>query len=121
LEIKERIFRKSSKSLYKNTIKDKTRRTYVAMITAMDLQIGRIVAALKKKKMLEYTLILFTTDNGGGKGTPYEGGVRGVAFANWAGKLKPAVINEPLHMVDVMPTLLALAGAKGSDKTPFDG
>ena len=56
-----------------------------------------------------------------GKGTLYEGGVRVVAFANWPGKLKPGVVNEPLHMVDVMPTLLALAGGKGSDSHPFDG
>ena len=44
----------------------------------------------------------------------YEGGVRVPAFVNWPGKLKPGVVNEPLHMVDVMPTLLALAGGKGS-------
>ena len=43
------------------------------------------------------------------------------AFVNWPGKLKPRVVDEPLHMVDVMPTLLALAGAKGSPDHPFDG
>ena len=42
-------------------------------------------------------------------------------IVNWPGKLKPAVVNEPLHMVDVMPTLLALAGGKGSPDHPFDG
>ena len=144
--------------LYKDTIKDEKRRTYAAMITAMDIQVGRIVAALEKKKMLDNTLIFFATDNGGstsalfatgarspeeraasggvdlhakppasnapfraGKGSLYEGGVRVPAFAYWAGKLKPGVVNEPLHMVDVMPTLLALAGGKGSDSHPFDG
>jgi arylsulfatase A-like enzyme len=39
----------------------------------------------------------------------------------WAGKLKPSIVNEPLGMVDVMPTVLALAGAKGSPDHPFDG
>ena len=144
--------------LYKDTIKDEKRRTYAAMITAMDIQVGRIVAALEKKKMLDNTLIFFATDNGGstsalfatgarspeeraasggvdlqhkppasnapfraGKGSLYEGGVRVPAFAYWPGKLKPGVVNEPLHMVDVMPTLLALAGGKGSDSHPFDG
>ncbi len=43
------------------------------------------------------------------------------AFVNWPGKLKPGVVTEPLDMVDVMPTLLALAGAKGSPDHPFDG
>ena len=56
-----------------------------------------------------------------GKGSLYEGGVRVPAFVNWPGTLKPAVVNEPVHMVDVMPTLLALAGGKGSADHPFDG
>jgi arylsulfatase A-like enzyme len=43
------------------------------------------------------------------------------AIVNWPGKLKPAVVTEPVHMVDVMPTLLALAGGKGSPDHPFDG
>ena len=47
--------------------------------------------------------------------------MRVVAFVNWPGKLKPRVVTEPLDMVDVMPTLLALAGAKGSPDHPFDG
>ena len=34
---------------------------------------------------------------------------------------RPPAVNEPLHMVDVMPTLLALAGGKGSVDHPFDG
>jgi len=57
----------------------------------------------------------------GGKGSLYEGGVRVPAFANWPAKLKPALVHEPVHMVDIMPTLLALAGGKGSPDHPMDG
>src|SRR5208282_1447197 len=57
----------------------------------------------------------------GGKGSLHEGGVRVPAFFNWPAKLKPAVVNEPIHMVDIMPTLLALAGGTGADDHPFDG
>ena len=57
----------------------------------------------------------------GGKGGLKEGGVRLPAIVNWPAKLKPAVVNEPLHHVDVMPTLLALAGGKGDPTRPFDG
>jgi len=57
----------------------------------------------------------------GGKGTLHEGGVRVVAFANWPGHLQPRVVTEPLHMVDVMPTVLALAGGKASPDHPLDG
>ncbi len=138
---------------------DKVRRTYFAMITALDDQIGRIVAALDKKGLRDNTIILFASDNGGatsglfaqgakseaereheeggiarsakppasnapfrgGKGSLYEGGVRVPAFVSWPGRLRPRVVNEPLHMVDVMPTLLALAGGTGAADHPFDG
>ena len=57
----------------------------------------------------------------GGKGSLYEGGVRVPAFVNWPGHLQPRVTNDPLHMVDVMPTLLALAGGHDSPDHPMDG
>ncbi|HTR12293.1 MAG TPA: sulfatase-like hydrolase/transferase [Roseiarcus sp.] len=57
----------------------------------------------------------------GGKGSLYEGGVRVTAFANWPGKRQPRIVDEPLHMVDVTPTLLALAGGHGTPDHPFDG
>jgi arylsulfatase A-like enzyme len=57
----------------------------------------------------------------GGKGSLHEGGVSTPTIFNWPGRLKPAIVKEPLHMVDVMPTLLALAGGKGSADHPFDG
>jgi arylsulfatase A-like enzyme len=57
----------------------------------------------------------------GGKGGLYEGGVRVPAFANWPSKLKPTVFNEPVHMVDVMPTVLSLAGGKADPGHPLDG
>jgi arylsulfatase A-like enzyme len=144
--------------MYKDTTKDPMRQTYSGMITALDDQVGGIVAALEKKKMLDNTIIMFSSDNGGatsalfatgarseedrgesggvalgakppasngalrgGKGSLHEGGVRVPTIVYWPGKLKPAVVNEPLHMVDVMPTLLTLAGAKGSTDHPFDG
>ena len=149
---------KEAADAYKNTIGDQRRRTYAAMITELDTQVGRIVAALKQKNMLDNTLIIFSSDNGGatnalfvtgarspeeraasggielgakppasngdlrgGKGSLHEGGVRVPTIFNWPAKLKPGVVNEPLDMVDVMPTLLTLAGAKGSPNHPFDG
>jgi arylsulfatase A-like enzyme len=43
------------------------------------------------------------------------------AIVNWPARIKPALVSEPLHHVDVMPTLLALAGGKGDPDKPFDG
>ena len=42
----------------------------------------------------------------GGKGSLHEGGVRVPTIFYWPAKLKPRVVNEPLAMVDVMPTVL---------------
>ncbi|MDO8541445.1 MAG: arylsulfatase [Opitutaceae bacterium] len=112
------------------------RRTYAGMLAAMDEGIGQIVAALEQKGLRKNTLIFFCSDNGGpapgvvtsngplraGKGTLYEGGVRVPAVAVWDGKIKPgSVVPAPLHMVDVYPTVLKLAGVSLAQKHPLDG
>jgi arylsulfatase A-like enzyme len=143
---------------YRDLFPDPLHRAYAAMITRLDEQVGRVVAALEAKGMRENTLILFSSDNGGatsglfatgarseeerkksggvalgekppasngalrgGKGSLHEGGVRVPTIVNWPARLQPAVVHEPLHMVNVMPTLLALAGGGGSPDHPFDG
>lgn len=112
------------------------RRTYAGMLAAMDEAIGEIVDAIDEAGMRKDTLIVFSSDNGGpqpgkvtnngnlraGKATLYEGGVRVAACANWEGVIKAGtVVNEPLHIVDLYPTLLKLAGAKIELKMPLDG
>ncbi len=132
---------------YKDLFEDETKQNYAAMITVLDDQVGRIVDALEKKGMRENTVIFFTSDNGGklagsvsapgtgasktppasngnfrdGKASLYEGGVRVPAIMNWPGTLKPGVVNEPFHLVDLMPTFLAIAGDNGTPGLPFDG
>ena len=130
------------------TISDPSRRAYAASITAMDDQIGRVVAALEKKGMRDNTLIVFQSDNGGtrnkmfageedvskvvipcdngpyrdGKGSLYEGGTRVVALANWPRHIKPGGIsNEMIHVVDMYPTLGTLAAAPFTRSKPLDG
>ena len=127
---------------------DPARRAYAAMITAMDDQIGRVVDALDKRGMRDNTLIIFQSDNGGprsaqftgevdmskstipadngsyrdGKGSLYEGGTRVVALANWPGHVKPgSVVDQPIHMVDMYPTLASLAGVPLNKNKPLDG
>jgi arylsulfatase A-like enzyme len=115
-------------------IANKNRRAYAAMVTCMDDAIGSIAAALDQRGLTPNTLIVFSSDNGGplrlganngdlraGKATLYEGGIRVNAWATWPGKLKPGIVNEPLHMVDWYPTLLRLAGASPKQALPLDG
>ena len=129
-------------------VADRDRRAYAAMISSMDEQIGRVVAALDAKGVRDNTLIVFQSDNGGprdarftgeidmsnskipadngpwrdGKGSLYEGGVRVVALANWPGRIPAGtVVEAPLHAVDLMPTFATLAGASLSGTKPLDG
>jgi arylsulfatase A-like enzyme len=61
---------------YENTAGDVHRHTYAAMITDLDTQVGRIVAALKQKNMLDNTLIIFSSDNGGATNALFATGAR---------------------------------------------
>jgi arylsulfatase A-like enzyme len=111
------------------------RRTIAGMLAAVDEAIGQITDAVADKGIAENTLFIFAADNGGpgpgkatmntplraGKGTIYEGGVRGCAFATWPGKIPASRIKTPMHITDWYPTLLGLAGAKPSQPLPVDG
>ena len=128
------------------SIKDETRRTYAAMIECLDDEIGKTLAALDDKGMRKNTLVIFHSDNGGtrdarltgegtvkkvpcdngplkgGKGQLYEGGTLVPAIANWPGHVKPgSVVNELIHITDMLPTLAGLAGASTAKSKPLDG
>jgi len=129
-------------------IAEPTRRTYAAMVTCLDDEIGRVVAALDSKGLRDNTLILFHSDNGGtrnamfagqmadlsktkipcdngpwrdGKGALFEGGCRVAACANWPGHLHPQSVDGMIHAVDLYPTFAALAGASTAKCKPLDG
>src|SRR5262249_58797686 len=59
-------------------IEDPSRRAYAGSITAMDDQIGRVVAALEKKKLRDNTLIVFMSDNGGTPNPMFSGAIAAV-------------------------------------------
>ncbi|MFT0860066.1 arylsulfatase B [Ancylobacter sp. G4_0304] len=128
------------------SIQDPARRAYAAMITAMDNQIGQVMAALEMRGMRADTLTVFHSDNGGtrnrmfagegavtgdlppdntpyreGKGTLYEGGTRVVGLANWPGRIQAGEATGMMHVVDMLPTLAKLAGARLDPAKPLDG
>ncbi|MBT7981670.1 MAG: sulfatase-like hydrolase/transferase, partial [Akkermansiaceae bacterium] len=127
---------------------DPERRQYVACAEHMDDGIGQILRALDEEGKAENTLVIFFSDNGGTNGddssrypdtkakgkikglnTPlrgwktqvYEGGIRVPAIAYWPGKLKPAKLSTPTHVVDWMPTICAVAGCKFDKDPKWDG
>ncbi|XP_067626465.1 arylsulfatase B [Eurosta solidaginis] len=128
-----------------SSIEDFGRRKYAAMLTQLDQSIGQIVHVLQKRKMLNDSIIVFSTDNGGPpqgfnlnhasnwplrgvKNSMWEGGLRGAALL-WSPRLKSRsrVAEQRMHIVDWVPTLLsAVTGAADGAQpqnitTAFDG
>jgi len=110
-----------------------------AMIESLDKSVGNILAALKKEGLLENTLVIFTSDNGGyinysggfenissngplrGQKTEvYEGGHRVPTIVSWPGKIKSGVTDETSHSTDWFPTFAKLAG-KSTSGLQLDG
>ena len=117
-------------------IKDQQRRTYCAMMAALDENIGRVRARLAETGQEENTLITFISDNGGptmpstsmngsvndplrgSKRTTLEGGIRVPFVVAWKGHIKPTVMDHPVIQLDLTATALNLAGA---DTANLDG
>ncbi|XP_055926476.1 arylsulfatase B-like isoform X2 [Argiope bruennichi] len=111
-------------------IKNKERRIFSGMVTAMDDAIGSLVADMKRFGFWDNFLIVFISDNGadvvnggsnyplrGAKMTLWEGGTRVPTFLYGDILQKSGYINNNLiHAVDWFPTLLAAAGGQNTDK-----
>ena len=99
---------------------------YAAMLEQMDAAIGRVLAALDRANLAGRTIVVFTSDNGGlstseghptsnlplrgGKGWPYEGGIRTPWIVFAPGITSPnRVCDTPVITTDLYPTLLELA------------
>jgi arylsulfatase A-like enzyme len=108
-------------------IADEKRRTYAAMICAMDEAIGLVLAKLEAQKQTDNTLIFFFSDNGGpsfanassnvplrgDKGQVLEGGIRVPFLVSWPAKLpKGKDYDQAVSSLDVFATATAVAGAK---------
>jgi arylsulfatase A-like enzyme len=92
---------------------------YYGMITQLDAQIGRILAALDKSGQADNTLVVFAADHGLalgshgllGKQSVYEHSMRAPLI--FAGEGIPAGESEALvYLYDVFPTLLDIAGVR---------
>ena len=120
-------------------VKDEKRRTYNAMMLAMDEAIGRVRQRLAETGLETNTLVCFIADNGGpvmpgttmnaarneplrgGKRTTLEGGVRVPFLVSWPGKLKPGVYAQPVIQLDFTATALASAGVEVGPEAKLEG
>lgn len=97
---------------------------YYAMCEWFDETCGELLDILDKAGVRENTLIVYVTDNGWIQGpklnkyaprskqTPYEGGIRTPIFYSWPGKITPGDRPELATSLDIVPTILAAAGAR---------
>lgn len=117
-------------------IKDEKRRTYAAMVHAVDRGVGTIVDALKSTDAFNNTLIVFLSDNGGklgvgganntplkqGKGSVCEGGFRVPMLFHWPDNVPAgAKFDHPISAIDFYPTFAGLAKAAVPETQQLDG
>jgi arylsulfatase A-like enzyme len=110
-----------------------SRKTYIEMVERMDEGIGKIMGALKKKKVAQNTLVIFMSDNGannkgnnspysGYKGTLFEGGIRVPCIVRWPGVLQKGIVSkQPCITLDFSRSIIRAAGTKPPKNRPFDG
>ncbi|SMD44052.1 Arylsulfatase A [Aquiflexum balticum DSM 16537] len=106
---------------------------YAGMVEAMDTAVGLVLESLERNNLLENTIIVFFSDNGGlstaegsptsnlplraGKGWLYEGGIRVPLIFSWKGQIPEGIENNsPVISMDFYPTLIELAGLNDSFK-----
>ena len=96
---------------------------FLAMIDYLDESIGYLMEGIEQLALERETIVIFMSDNGGlerlwdsrplrrGKGSEYEGGIRVPLIVHWPSTVKAGqVINKPVHIIDLYPTFMEIAG-----------
>lgn len=112
------------------------RKIFAAMMSSMDDAIGRVLAKVRELGQEENSLIFFIADNGGPtasttssngplrgfKMTTFEGGPRVPFLAQWKGTFRSGTVYDyPVINLDVLPTIMAAAGAPVDPSWKLDG
>ncbi len=129
---------------YENKPWTKLQKTYAAMVSRLDSDVGALLDLLKELKVDDNTLVIFSGDNGasfapdsevgrlfdqsmggklrGYKRGLYEGGLRQAGIARWPGQVPAGQVNEsPGAFWDFLPTAAELAGVKVPSSAKTDG
>lgn len=111
-------------------------RKHYGELVAMDRSIGALRKGLRDLAVADNTLVWYCSDNGGlpnfapesvgglrgAKGQVFEGGIRVPCVIEWPGHLSPRKDNVPAGVVDILPTVMSVAGLDtASLPHPIDG
>ncbi len=110
------------------------RRDYRAAVTCMDASISKMLALLEEKQILDKTIVIFLSDNGGSGGADnsplrghksqmWEGGIRVPCLIRWPGGNVPAdsVNDQFLTSLELFPSLASAARATLPENVVLDG
>ncbi|WP_286765119.1 sulfatase-like hydrolase/transferase, partial [Rhodopirellula sp. UBA1907] len=110
------------------------RRDYRAAVTCMDAAIGEMLDRLEAKQMLDDTIVVFFSDNGGSGGADnsplrgqkaqtWEGGIRVPCIVRWpAGKIPAGAVNDEfLTSLELLPSFASAAGLEPPADIVLDG
>ena len=118
------------------SIQDEKRRTFAAMLSALDDAVGAVLSKVREHQLEENTLIFFVSDNGGPtrqttsdnaplrgfKAQTWEGGIRVPFLVQWKGRIPAGkVYDHPVIQLDILPTSLAAAGVEVQPAWKLDG
>jgi len=105
----------------KTVVDNQKNPVYAAMVESMDQTVGTLMNTLQDNNLLNNTIVIFLSDNGGligptnnsplrsGKGYPYEGGIRVPMIVFWNSMIRAgSVCDLPVSTIDVLPTICAL-------------
>lgn len=118
-------------------IPEHRRRVYGAMVRSVDRSVGRVLQALRDEGLEDNTIVIFTSDNGapnyiglpevnqpyrGWKITLFQGGLRVPYVAQWPGRIPAGTrYDQPVSNIDILPTVIAAAGAALPPDRVIDG
>jgi arylsulfatase A-like enzyme len=103
------------------------RQEYYAIITHLDVQVGRILDSLEKSGLADNTYVFYSADHGLGVGhhglfgkqNLYEHSTRVPFIIQGPGIPKGKQVEAPIYLQDVMATSLALAGVEKPKHVEF--
>jgi arylsulfatase A-like enzyme len=97
--------------------------TLARNVAELDALVGHMLGAVVRAGLERQTLVVFTTEHGVAlarhKHTLYDGGIKTALLMRWPGAIPPGRrYDQLLSNVDLMPTVLELAGLTGPAKAP---